>query len=360
MRHRSISELWWCWLLCRVYWMDGVDGVYQYTILLNVHNTPMTRRFCMKTNAVQCGRQPQQQQQHHKIRLADLKLQYPNWTAKIYSFKPPHKHIRCRKHKGKNPNDNQNNGIVVCIFVWLTATTQTRIQRKGTKKKNWSNFAMCWMLSIGIGIGIWFGWARVQIVPIIFGACFEIAIDDLIEKIADENHPLLWQNQKIKYKYFANSNRCLPGHPISSFAHRSYLILFLILRFCCNFSSPIGIITFHFLKGRKTNLKVRKSESFSKLNPKKITTPSDWDVACKHFFTDEQKKNYFLMLWRKNLVWFDTVTAFFRVLLFLLVLMTTSGNSIEKGDEKKSSHQAQARRNTKQINLLYYYYYYFF
>lgn len=76
LRHRSISEHWWCWLLMPgfIEWI-GVDGIYQYAILLNVHNTPMTRRISMKTNA--------DRRHHTEFRLVDLELQYPNWTAKI-------------------------------------------------------------------------------------------------------------------------------------------------------------------------------------------------------------------------------------------------------------------------------------
>lgn len=59
---------------------------------------------------------------------------------------------------------------------------------------------------LSAGIGIWFRWARVQTFPIVFDACFEIAIDDSIEKIVDENQRIVMtQSKEKKYKYFANS-----------------------------------------------------------------------------------------------------------------------------------------------------------
>lgn len=53
--------------------MDGVDGVYQSASLLNVAQyTDDTPNFNGNKRAADS-----------KIRLADLELQYPNWTAKI-------------------------------------------------------------------------------------------------------------------------------------------------------------------------------------------------------------------------------------------------------------------------------------
>lgn len=130
MRHRSIPELWWCWFenFLPVYWMDGVDGIYQYTILLNVHNTHRWHTKFKWKQTQYNATDIDSGSNSNSTKFA--------WLISNCNIRLDCQNIRCRKNKSKTPNDNQNNGIVACIFVaaaqkWVRE--RERIRRKEIK-----------------------------------------------------------------------------------------------------------------------------------------------------------------------------------------------------------------------------------